>query len=65
MEFKLDRTAFKWHSVEVSEKSKLMKDKTYGERLQIACYLIEQAFGLKDFKSHKVDRTQFKTRKHS
>jgi hypothetical protein len=64
MNFRLDKTAFKWQSLEDAEKTKVFKEKSYAERLMVANYLIEVAYRVKDFKKLKIDKTQFNARKH-
>jgi hypothetical protein len=61
--YRLDKTAFKIQSFEEADDHYTpWKDKSTGERLDAAFYLISMAFKVKP--STKLDRTIFSKRKH-
>jgi hypothetical protein len=65
--FKLDRTAFKiqkYDEVPVNNRT-FWLSRTPKERLDAACYLTNQAYGIDPEHPPKLDRTVFAMRKHT
>ncbi len=61
--FRMDRTSFAVMSfAEADDHVTEWEDKSYGERLQAAFYLINKAYGTTN--QTPLDRTVFKQRKH-
>ncbi|MEO8087985.1 MAG: hypothetical protein ABI763_14265 [Bacteroidota bacterium] len=65
MKFKLDRTAFSMHSLEVNEPAiNYWKDKTIDERLAATFYLNSVAYNFDLNNPPRLDRTVFSMRKN-
>lgn len=61
--YRLDKTAFQAMSVEEADSHySIWKNKSYKERLEAGCYLIEQFYGVTA--QTAIDKTVFTKRKH-
>ena len=64
--FKLDRTAFSMHALEVHEPAiRYWKNKSIDERLAAAAYLNSVAYNFDLQNPPRLDRTAFSMRKHN
>jgi hypothetical protein len=65
--FKLDRTAFKiqQHSEVAANNRSFWLSRTPQERLEAACFLINQAYRIDPNNPPKLDRNAFAMRKHT
>lgn len=61
--YRLDKTAFQAMSVEEADTHYLQwKNKSYKERLEAGCYLVQQFYGITS--QTPIDKTVFTKRKH-
>ncbi len=62
--YKLDKTAFQAMSVEEADSHYISwKNKSYKERLEAGCYLVQQFYGITA--QTPLDKTVFTKRKHT
>lgn len=63
--FKLDRTAFRHQSIDQENKTKIFRDASFKERLQIAYYLNTVAYGFANGQFPPMDKACFQIRKRA